>query len=108
MFVYVGKRQDRTTAPRMLEIVDPYLDDQGAKQSFGRAEALAVKANIPKRMYVYLQGDPDIANEVWQMVHPRDTVVPVEDSERYKNINPDRVRYEITSEGKVAHLLKQW
>ncbi len=108
MFVYVGKRQDRTTAPRMLEIVDPYLDDQGAKQSFGRAEALAVKANIPKRTYVYLQGDPDIANEVWQMVHPRDTVVPVEDSERYKNINPDRVRYEITSEGKVAHLLKQW
>lgn len=42
------------------------------------------------------------------MVHPRDTVVPVEDSERFKDINPDRVRYELTPDGKVAHLLKRW
>ncbi len=108
MFVYVGKPEARASAPRMMEIVDPYLEDQGAKQSFSKAEGRVVKANIPSRTYVYLQGDPDIANLVWQQVHPRDTVVGADSSERFKDINPDRVRYEITPEGKVAHLLKQW
>ncbi|HYU76985.1 MAG TPA: APC family permease [Ktedonobacteraceae bacterium] len=108
MFVYIGKAGMRTTAPRMLEIVDPYLEDLGAKQSFARAEGLVVKSHVPKRTYVYLQGDPDIANLIWQQVHPRDTVVAADNSERFKDINPDRVRYEITPEGKVAHLLKQW
>jgi amino acid transporter len=108
MFVYVAKPQPRATAPRMMEIVDPYLEDQEAKQSFGKAEGRVVKSNIPSRTYVYLQGDPDIANLVWQQVHPRDTVVAADNSERFKDINPDRVRYETTPEGKVAHLLKQW
>lgn len=108
MFVYVGKPGARATAPRMMEIVDPYLEDQEAKQSFGKAEGQVVKSKIPSRTYVYLQGDPDIANLVWQQVHPRDTVVAADNSERFKDINPDRVRYEITPEGKVAHLLKQW
>jgi hypothetical protein len=31
-----------------------------------------------------------------------DAVPEVED------INPDRIRYELTPKGKVAHLLKQW
>ncbi len=108
MFVYIAKPRARTTAPRMMEIVDPYLEDQEAKQLFGKAEARAVKSHVPRRMYIYLQGDPDIANHVWQQVHPRDTVVAADNSERFKDINPNRVRYEITPEGKVAHLLKQW
>ncbi len=108
MFLYVAHPSTNLTAPRMMEIVDPYLDDQEAKENFGKAEALAMKHNVPTRHYVYLQGNPDLVNQVWQMVHPRDTVVPVEDSERFKDINPDRVRYELTPDGKVAHLLKRW
>lgn len=108
MFLYIAAQPTHATAPRMMEIIDPYLDDRSAKENFGKAEALAVKHNIPTRSYVYLQGNPDIVNQVWQMVHPRDTVVPVEDSERFKDINPDRVRYELTPDGKVAHLLKRW
>jgi hypothetical protein len=108
MFLYVAQLPTHPTTPRMMEIVDPYLDDQKAKVNFGKAEALAVKHNVPTRHYVYLQGNPDLVNQVWQMVHPRDTVVPVEDSERFKDINPDRVRYELTPDGKVAHLLKRW
>ncbi len=108
MFLYIAQRPTNPTAPRMMEIVDPYLDDQEAKENFGKAEALAMKHNVPTRHYVYLQGNPDLVNQVWQMVHPRDTVVPVEDSERFKDINPDRVRYELTPDGKVAHLLKRW
>jgi amino acid transporter len=108
VFLYIGQPQARAAIPRMLEIVDPYLEDPVAKESFSKAEALAIKANIPTRRYIYLQGEPDLVTQVWQAIHPHDTVIAVADNERYQDINPDRVRYQITTEGKVAHLLKHW
>ena len=108
VFLYIGQPVVRAAAPRMLEIVDPYLEDPVAKESFSKAEALAIKANIPTRRYVYLQGDPDLVTQVWQVIRPYDTVMAVADNERYKDINPDRMRYQLTTEGKVAHLLKHW
>lgn len=108
IFLYLSKYQPRETAPRMMEIVDPYLEDQQAKAEFSKAEGLALKAGIPTRKYVYLHQEPDIVPQVWQFVRPHDIVVAAEDSERFKDINPDRIRYEITPKGKVAHLLKEW
>ncbi len=108
MFLYIGKQEAHPSTPRMMEIIDPYLDDQQAKESFSKAEGLALKAKIPSRKYVYLQGDPEVVTQVWQMVHPHDTVIAAKENEQFKDINPDRVRYELTPEGKVAHLLKRW
>ncbi len=108
IFLYLSKYQPRETAPRMMEIVDPYLEDKQAKADFSKAEGLALKARIPTRKYVYLHQEPDIVSQVWQFVRPHDIVVAAEDSERFKDINPDRIRYEITPKGKVAHLLKEW
>jgi amino acid transporter len=108
IFLYIGEEKARETAPRMWEIVDPYLEDPQAKEYFGKAESLALKNKIPTRKYVYLQGDPDLVAQVWQMVHPHDTVLAAGESQQFKDINPDRVRYELTSDGKVAHLLKRW
>lgn len=108
VFLYVGQPRTRTTAPRMMEIVDPYLDDPQAKAAFGKAEGLSLRSKVPARKYVYMQGNPNLVSQVWQVTHPRDTVMAAEDSERFKDINPDRIRYELTSEGKVAHLLKRW
>jgi hypothetical protein len=34
--------------------------------------------------------------------------VAAKEDQHLKDINPDRVRYELTPEGKVAHLLKRW
>ncbi|HLZ57969.1 MAG TPA: APC family permease [Ktedonosporobacter sp.] len=107
IFLYLGGRKERETAPRMLEIVDPYLEDTQAKEQFSKAEGLAIKAQIPSRQYIYLREDPDVANQIWQFIHPHDTVIPAEDHEEFKDINPDRIRYELTTKGKVAHLLKQ-
>jgi hypothetical protein len=42
------------------------------------------------------------------MIHPHDTVMAAENDEQFKDINPDRIRYELTPSGKVAHLLKRW
>jgi len=108
MFLYIGERKAREAAPRMMEIVDPYLEDQHAKENFGKAEKLALKHKIPTRKYVYLQGEPERVSQVWQMVHPRDTVLAAKDSQQFTDINPDRIRYELTPDGKVAHLLKKW
>ncbi len=93
IFLYLGKRKDRETAPRMLEIVDPYLENQQAKNFFGKAEGLAMKAKIPVRKYFYLQDEPNIVSQIWQFLHPHDIIVPAEDDERFKDINPDRIRY---------------
>jgi hypothetical protein len=108
VFLYLTERKPRPTAPRMMEIVDPYLEDPQAKEYFSKAEGMALKAKIPTRRFVYLQKEPDTAAHVWQVIHPHDTVVAAEKDEHFKDINPDRIRYELTPAGKVAHLLKRW
>ncbi|GLV56172.1 hypothetical protein KDH_30150 [Dictyobacter sp. S3.2.2.5] len=108
LFLYLAGKRPRPSAPRMMEIIDPYLDDQEAKDTFGKAEALAIKAKVPNRTYIYLQEEPELATQIWQSIHPRDTLVAIENDSQFKDINPDRVRYELTPEGKVAHLLKRW
>jgi amino acid transporter len=108
-FLYLATHRARETVPSMMEIVDPYLEDTQAKETFGKAESLAIKANVPNRRYVYLRGEPGLIMQVWQYIHPHDTVVAASTSEQqFADINPDRVRYELTPDGKVAHLLKRW
>lgn len=108
VFLYVSdnKAKDERT-PSMFEVVDPYLDDVKAKEYFGKAESLAQKAKVPRR-FVYRQQEPEAIARVWQVVHPHDTVVSAPNALECVDINPDRVRYELTSSGKVAHLLKNW
>jgi hypothetical protein len=106
VFLYVGNRRPGRP-PRMFELYDPYLEDQQAKETFGHAEHLAQQARIARR-YVYRQKEPGAVASVWKMVHPRDTVVAADAVPEVEDINPDRIRYELTSQGKLAHLLKQW
>lgn len=106
VFLYVGERKPGRI-PRMFEVVDPYLEDQQAKEYFGKAENLARKSKIPRR-FVYRLEEPGAVASVWQVVHPRDTVVAAENAPEVVDVNPDRIRYELTSGGKVAHLLKRW
>jgi amino acid transporter len=108
VFLYLSENKAKTgRAPTMFEVVDPYLDDQQAKEYFGKAENLAQKARVPRR-YVYRQQESDVVARVWQAVHPHDTVAAAENASQFEDINPDRIRYELTSKGKVAHMLKQW
>lgn len=106
VFLYLGEAK-QARAPRLFEVVDPYLDDPKAKEYFGKAENLAQKAKIQRR-FVYRKQKPGIISQVWQVVHPRDIVIAADSENDLADVNPDRVRYEITSSGKVAHLLKTW
>ena len=108
VFLYMGENTGKNVrTPSMFEVVDPYLDDQKAKEYFGKAEHLAQQAKINRR-FVYRIQEPGAIARVWQTVHPHDTVVAAENAPSVENINPDRVRYELTANGKVAHLLKTW
>jgi len=106
VFLYLGEPRNERR-PRIFEVVDPYLDDLKAKEYFGKAENQAQKAKIQRRFVYRTQGPNSIAR-VWQIVRPRDTVLAAGGDSDIKEVYPDRVRYEITSSGKVAHLLKTW
>jgi amino acid transporter len=106
VFLYVGRPQEKRV-PRMFEFVDPFHDDQQAKETLGRAENMAKKAKINRR-FVYRQQGPGAVAGVWQVVHPRDTIVAAENTSEVEDVNPDRIRYELTPGGRVAHLIKRW
>jgi amino acid transporter len=106
VFLYLGEPKP-ARAPRMFEVVDPYLEDTKAKEYFGKAESMAQKAKIQRR-FVYRKQEPDAVSRVWHVIHPRDIVISADKASDIEDVSPDRIRYEITSSGKVAHLLKTW
>jgi hypothetical protein len=87
--------------------VDPYLDDLGARATFSKAEKLARKAGISRRFVYQLPENTQTAS-VWRTVQPRDVVLSAELATQMQDINPDRIRYQFTYHGKIAHLLKHW
>lgn len=106
VFLYLGQRQ-ATGAAKPFEIVDPYLDDATAKKTFSKAEGQARKARITRK-YLYRQDGSAVASAVWQTLQPKDVILSENMAESVHNINPDRIRYELTPGGKIVHLLKRW
>ncbi len=107
IFLYIGEYKPREKPLRLFEYYDPYAEDKQAKRMLGRASSIAKKAKVNCR-FVYRQADPEAVAQVWQIVHPHDTIMAAQDASQFKDINPDRIRYELTPGGKVAHLLKRW
>ena len=106
LFLYLGISQTERT-PNMFEFHDPYYDDEQAKETFGRAEHVAQKSRV-KRLFLYRPFEPHAIDHVWSIVHPYDTIIASENVAQMRGISPDSVRYEVTPEGNIAHLLKQW
>jgi amino acid transporter len=105
-FLYLG-HATTYQAPRLFEFHDPYYDDQQARRTFGEAEHLAQQAKIARR-YVYRLQEPQAVERIWRVVHPHDLVISSENTSLCEEINPDRIRYEVTPDGNVAHFLKSW
>ena len=106
VFLYLGCVNTGQT-PRLFEFHDPYYDDEQAQKTFGKAKHLAQKSKV-KCLFLYRKLEPHALEQVWHIVHPHDTVIAAEQASRIQAINPDRIRFEVTPEGKVAHLLKRW
>jgi amino acid transporter len=106
VFLYLAEPSERRT-PRLFEVMDPYLDDQSAKDTLKQAARLAREAKLTTRFVYQQQGLRTLAN-IWRVVRPHDVVLTADYTEQCKEISPDLIRYELTSEGKIAHLLKRW
>jgi amino acid transporter len=106
VFLYLGEPK-AVRIPQIFEVYDPYLYDPQAKKSFGKAENLAQKSKIPRR-FVYSTEEPGAIADVWHIAHPHDTIIAADYAKDVEDVNPDRIRYELTPNGKVAHLLKRW
>ncbi len=106
IFLYLGEPK-AARIPQIFEVYDPYLDDPQAKKSFGKAENLAQKSKSPRR-FVYSTEEPGAIADVWNIAHPHDTIIAADYAGDVADVNPDRIRYELTPDGKVAHLIKRW
>jgi amino acid transporter len=106
VFLYLAEPKAERV-PRLFEVVDPYLEDEPAKDTLKQAALRARKARLASR-FVYRSQAPGSAGRIWQIVHPRDVVLTAEHAAQFEEINPDRIRYELTPSGKIAHLLKHW
>jgi amino acid transporter len=106
VFLYLAQPKAERV-PQLFEVVDPYLEDEAAKATLKQAALLARKAKLTSR-FVYRPQRAGSAGRIWQTVHPRDVVLTAELAAQVEEINPDRIRYELTPNGRIAHLLKSW
>ncbi len=106
VFLYRGQVK-RKRPPQLFETVDPYLEDEAAKEAFAEAETIAREQGI-KRRYVYLPSAPDAVFQLWQLQRPRDTILVDEDSQVAHSLAPDLVRHSPGPGGQVTHLIKRW
>jgi hypothetical protein len=106
VFLYLSdQRLERV--PQHFEIIDPYLEDVEAKETFRQAERLASRERAT-RYFVYQLATPEKLAQVWRFVQPRNVVLPKALMDQTEGINPDRLRYEPRTNSRVAHLVKHW
>lgn len=106
IFLYLST-QKVNRVPSPFEIVDPYLEDGQAKDTFRLAQRLSGHKGVTSH-FVYQLATSDVLEQVWKFAQPRDIVLPADLLSQVENINPDRMRYELTPHGKVVHLVKNW
>src|SRR6266568_5183987 len=68
VFLYLAQ-QTTERVPQLFEIVDPYLEDEPAKDTLKQAALLARKARLTSR-FVYQPQAPGAAASIWRIVHP--------------------------------------
>jgi amino acid transporter len=105
VFLYLGQ-QNSSRKPEFFRLVEPHLDDEGARIDLGRANHQAEEAKIDCR-FVYRHQEPDAAYTIWETTHPYDTIIAAKDIAGMQKMNPDRTYEESTPFGKVEHLLKE-
>ncbi|HSP09141.1 MAG TPA: APC family permease [Candidatus Dormibacteraeota bacterium] len=92
VFLYRGNRYPHEHH-ELLEVSDPWLKDYAAKDAFARAERMA-RASVPHRRFVYVPGNlpRDIVGQIWRALHPRETLVVVDDKDMLPPAAVSRVR----------------
>jgi amino acid transporter len=104
VFMHQGQARAHAHLPQIFEVVDPYLDDQGAQKSFAAAEHMARERKINRR-YVYVPSnhETDAIAELWTALQPRDVLVAAVDEHYLEGIPPDKLERINASSHTVLH-----
>ena len=105
VFLYLGE-QNSSRKPELFRLVEPHLNDEGARIDLGRANHQAEEAKVECR-FVYRHQEVDATYKVWEMTHPHDTIVASKVVADMQKMHPDRTYEESTPFGKVKHLLRE-
>ena len=109
--VLLGELEEDGAGSRVFDdVVQGFLgnlEDVEAKETFRQAERLAQREKVA-RCFVYEPATPEKLAQVWSFVRPRNVILPEALIDHTEGINPDRLRYQLTSNSKVAHLVKHW
>lgn len=105
-FLFIGNEKSKRK-PHTFRLTLPYLSDTQARLDFGTANLLATEAKI-QSVFVYRHMEPGAVEHVWSIVKPHDLIVDADKVQKLKDINVDEIKYEETSDGNIAHMLKKW
>lgn len=76
VFVEQGTPGARDHPPTLFEIINPYLDDPRAQESFAQAERLAHRQGLNHRyLYVPSTAEPDAVSRFWHTLRPEVALV---------------------------------
>ncbi|HZO76184.1 MAG TPA: APC family permease [Ktedonobacteraceae bacterium] len=103
VFLYLG-RQSSNQKPEVFRLIEPHLNDEGARKALGKANHDAAKANIDCR-FLYRCYEPGAISEMWEMLHPHDTIVAPGESVALQHVHPNRTYEQALPDGKVVHLI---
>jgi amino acid transporter len=105
VFLFLGE-DSSAQKPEWFRLVEPHLNDSEAREYLGKANLQAQEAGIATR-FLYRHQRPDAAYRVWEMLHPRDTIVAEEQAETLQGIHSTQTHAAPASKGKVIHLIKE-
>ncbi|HEY4384834.1 MAG TPA: APC family permease [Ktedonobacteraceae bacterium] len=105
VFLFLGE-DSSAQKPELFRLVEPHLNDSQAREYLGRANHQAREAGIATR-FLYRHQSPDAALQVWEALHPRETIVTEEQAETLQGIHPTQTQADPASRGKVVHLMKE-
>jgi amino acid transporter len=105
VFLYLGDKTS-SRSPEFFRLVEPHLNDDGARRDLSIANKLAHDAQVECR-FIYRHKEPEAAYQVWEITHPHEIITTPDEAPELQRIHPDRTYEESTAGGKIVHLLKE-
>ena len=101
VFLYLGNH-DAHREPELFDVTSPYLHDEQAREELGRVNKLAQDAHVSCK-FAYRQRKPDSVRNIWQRLHPLDTITSPTQEAELQELSTCKISHEQTPEGTVVH-----
>ncbi|GAC1401599.1 MAG: hypothetical protein NVSMB52_15420 [Chloroflexota bacterium] len=108
VFIQQGRSSSRKRLPEIFEVVDPYLDDRAAQQSFGAVEHAAREGGINRR-YIYVPSnlETDAVAELWDALQPREILMGAGDEHFMDGIPSETLEQSSARGDEITHFQRK-